>query len=98
MEKTVLLQGKIPKLQQLFAKNWLQYGGPGYQSGGKEQQHGSLNLWFIVTCKISVCGAIQRKSTSAFANANILLFITLLQKMRSQNQGNYIWTSSVIFY
>ena len=33
MEKTLLLQGKILKLQQLFAKNWLQYGGPGYQSG-----------------------------------------------------------------
>ena len=32
MEKTLLLQGKILKLQQLFAKNWLQYGGPGYQS------------------------------------------------------------------
>ena len=32
MEKTLLLQGKVPKLQQLFAKNWLQYGGPGYQS------------------------------------------------------------------
>ena len=26
MEKTLLLQGKILKLQQLFAKNWLQYG------------------------------------------------------------------------
>ena len=33
MEKTLLLQGKILKLQQLFAKNWLQYGRPGYQSG-----------------------------------------------------------------
>ena len=32
MEKTLLLQGKILKLQQLFVKNWLQYGGPGYQS------------------------------------------------------------------
>ena len=32
MEKTLLLQGKIFKLQQLFVKNWLQYGGPGYQS------------------------------------------------------------------
>ena len=26
MEKPLLLQGKIPKLQQLFGKNWLQYG------------------------------------------------------------------------
>ena len=24
MEKPLLLQGKIPKLQQLFGKNWLQ--------------------------------------------------------------------------
>ena len=26
MEKPLLLQGKIPKLQQLFGKIWLQYG------------------------------------------------------------------------
>ena len=26
MEKPLLLQGKIPKLQQLIGKNWLQYG------------------------------------------------------------------------
>ena len=26
MEKLLLLQGKNPKLQQLFGKNWLQYG------------------------------------------------------------------------
>ena len=32
MGKSELLPGKILKLQQLFAKNWLQYGGPGYQS------------------------------------------------------------------
>ena len=26
MEKSLMLQGKIPKLQQFFGKNWLQYG------------------------------------------------------------------------
>ena len=38
MEKTLLLQGKIHKLQQLFAKN---------QSGGKEQQHSSKSVMYI---------------------------------------------------
>ena len=37
MEKTLLLRGKILKLQQLFAKKWLQYGGPAYQSRGSSR-------------------------------------------------------------
>ena len=49
MEKTLLLQGKILKLQQLFAKNWLQYGGPGYQSrvvAGRLSK--SVGLWEVM--------------------------------------------------
>ena len=34
MEESVLLQGKIHKLQQLFGQNWLHSNVAGYQSGG----------------------------------------------------------------
>ena len=33
MEKTLLLQGKILKLQQLFAKNWLNMEDPAINLG-----------------------------------------------------------------
>ena len=55
MEKALLLQGKIPKLQQLFGKNWLQYGRACCQSrlvGGRLSksvlQNDTAQLYFIL--------------------------------------------------
>ena len=51
MEKALLLQGKIPKLQQLFGKNWLQYGRACCQSrlvGGRVSKSVSKREYYLI--------------------------------------------------
>ena len=60
MEKPLLLQGKIPKLQQLFGKNWLQYGRACCQSrvvGGRVSK--SVCSPKKVSCHF-ICGILNR--------------------------------------
>ena len=51
MEKPLLLQGKILKLQQLFGKNWLQYGRACCQSrvvaGGRLSKSVIADMEFV---------------------------------------------------